>query len=308
MQEIKHVKLKAGTKEEELPGLEADFPYIATCTRFGQLSKNIPWHWHGEVELFYVEEGVLEYFTPGGTLIFPAGSGGMVNANILHMTRPRGGSDTTQLLHIFNPSLIGGQQGSLLDQKYVAPVTGSPQLEIIGLFPENEEEAAILARIQESFQLSKTDFDYEMKLRSRLSEIWSMLLHISEPIRSGKGRRDSKSDDKMKRMLSYIHEHYPEKISMTALAEASYISERECFRVFRRVLNTTPTEYLKSYRVQQACSMLAGSDHSIAFIGQSCGLGSGSYFGKVFRETMSVTPREYREKWQDFNSKGSNPI
>ena len=47
-------------------------------------------------------------------------------------------------------------------------------------------------------------------------------------------------------MMIYIHEHYTEKITISDLASTAYLSERECFRIFRNYLHTTPTEYIRS--------------------------------------------------------------
>ena len=52
-------------------------------------------------------------------------------------------------------------------------------------------------------------------------------------------------------------------------------------------------------RLQAACQMLARSEMSLTEIGRASGLGSGSYFGKLFREAMGCTPSEYRRGWQD---------
>lgn len=45
--------------------------------------------------------------------------------------------------------------------------------------------------------------------------------------------------------------------------------------------------------------MLAKGHESVTVISHACGLGSSSYFGKVFREYAHCTPVEYRKKWQD---------
>jgi AraC-like DNA-binding protein len=45
--------------------------------------------------------------------------------------------------------------------------------------------------------------------------------------------------------------------------------------------------------------MLSKGRESITSISHACGLGSSSYFGKVFREHVGCTPIEYRKKWQD---------
>lgn len=104
---------------------------------------------------------------------------------------------------------------------------------------------------------------------------------------------------KIKQMMAYIHEHYSEKISISELAAAAYLSERECFRVFHDCLHMTPAEYMKSCRLQAASRMLAYGQEPVTVIGHACGLGSSSYFGKVFRAYAHCTPTEYRAKWQD---------
>ncbi len=297
MKDIHRIEYKAGSKEELLPDFDPDFPYIASYVEMDKyIGKQAPWHWHKEVELFYIENGALEYYTPGGKVVFPAGSGGLVNSNVLHMTKPQKGSkDTIQILHIFNTSLVGGQLGGLLEQKYVVPIITAPQLEMIGLFPENPEEAVILELLRESFRLAPGSLDYEMKLRAMLSELWCMLLHISEPVWKEKGRYN-KSNDKIKLMMEYIQEHYAEKLAISEVAAAAYISERECYRTFSQKLNMTPAQYLKNYRIQKACMMLGSSDESLAYISQACGMGSSSYFGKVFREYMGCSPRQYQKR------------
>ena len=191
------------------PDYEKDFPYIASRAELDKYTgRYVPWHWHKTVELFYMESGSVEYTTPGGKLVFPAESGGMVNSNVLHMTKAMSQREQNiQLLHIFDVSLLAGEQGSRIEQKYIAPVITAPQLEVIPLFPGNPAEERILNLIAASFRLSGDEFVYEIKLREALTEIWLMLFELSRPMREKKGELN-KSNDKIKLMMIYIHEHY----------------------------------------------------------------------------------------------------
>lgn len=305
MQNVSHIEFYTETKEERLPGYAPDFPYIASCARLDQYRDGfVPWHWHKPVELFYMESGAVEYTTPQGSMVFRAGSGGMVNSNILHMTRPQGkGEENIQLNHIFDPSLIAGEAGSRIEQKYVLPLTAASQLEIIALHPGDPRQAKVLGLIRDSFCLREEDDGYELLLRRALSEIWLALLALSRPLLEEKQRR-SKTGERIKPMMIYIHEHYAERISIGQLAAATFSSERACFRAFQSCLHMTPVEYIKSYRLQMARQMLSRSRESVTAIAQACGLGSSSYFGKVFREETGCTPSEYRQRWQDRDRKG----
>lgn len=301
MEKIQSIQFHMGTREELLPGFSADFPYIATRAEIGGYAyRFVPWHWHKTVELFYMESGTLEYCIPGKRLVFPPGSGGFVNSNVLHMTRlQHEKSNVIQLLHIFDPSLIAGEHGGRIDQNYVMPVVTSSALDILAFYPDVPAQAEILAMIQNAFSIPEGN-GFELRMRNALSSIWLSVLDQSTALPNSD--RSRKTDDKLKQMMTYIYEHYAEKITISELAASAYLSQRECFRVFQENLHATPCEYLKNYRIQRACQMLAKTTATIAAIGYACGLGSNSHFGKVFRETIGCTPRQYREKWQDRES------
>lgn len=300
MRNIHSIEFYTGSKEEALPGFASDFPYIASRAELDQYMGNcVPWHWHRAVELFYMEYGALEYNTPKEKILFPAGSGGMVNSNILHMTRAISRREQNiQLLHIFDASMLAGEQGSRIHEKYISPVISAPQIEIIPLFPENPAQKEILELIQRAFLFTGNEFGYEIKLREALSEIWLLLFEQARPLLE-KGGKYSQNSDKIKMMMVYIHEHYPEKIPIPELAASAYLSERDCFRVFHDCLHMTPAEYIKNYRLQKACRMLAEGREPVTFVSHACGLGSSSHFGKTFREYAHCTPLEYRRKWQN---------
>lgn len=300
MKNIQSIEFYAGSKEELLPDFTSDFPYIASRAELDKyMGRFVPWHWHKTVELFYMESGILEYRTPQKSLLFPAGSGGFINSNVLHMTKSHSESTKTiQFLHIFDTSFLAGEPGSRIEQKYIMPITAASQLDILPLYPDDPMQANTLSLIHNAFLIPEQEAGYEIKLREALSSIWLALFNMAVPL-LGEKKSHNKTNDKIKQMMIYIHEHYTEKISISQIAASAFLSERECFRVFRDCLHTTPAEYLKSYRLQMARQMLAKSKEPVSNICYACGLGSSSYFGKVFREYIGCTPLEYRAKWQN---------
>ena len=300
MKYLQSIEIQEHNKEEVLPGFTQDFPYLATCAELDYyVGAQTPWHWHKTVELFYMQSGTLEYTTAKGKQVFPAGSGGFINANILHTSRAISSCDRTiQLLHLFDPLLLSGGHGSQIETKYILPLTTAPGIEMIPLYPENPLQAELLEDIKRAFELSEQEFGYEFKLRESLSSIWLKLLaQASTFAEQGGINRDS--DDKIKALIVYIHEHFREPISVDRLARVVHISKRACFRLFQETLHMTPVEYMRSFRLQKACQMLAESDLPITQIANSCGLGSSSYFGKAFREEFNCSPLAYRKRWHD---------
>lgn len=300
MNRISELKFYTESREELLPDFASDFPYIASYVEFSRHTGHpVPWHWHKAVELFYLENGMLEYHTPKGKTVFSAGSGGLVNSNVLHMTVPPAPNEKcVQLLHIFDTSLIAGSHGSRIEKKYILPIIAAPQIELFALRPEIPAHAKVLKLIKEAFCFSDADVGCEIKIREALSEIWIMLYELLLPHLEADVKSD-KNDERLKTMMIYIHEHFADKLRISDIASAAYLSERECFRIFHDYLHTSPTEYIRNYRLQKACQMLANGQESITDIGRACGLGSSSYFGKIFRGYADCTPVEYRRKWQD---------
>lgn len=295
-------EMQTQNKEEIIPSFSENFPYIATCAELDRyLPQGAPWHWHRTVELFYVKSGCVEYSTPNGKWTFPAGSGGMVNANVLHASGiSPANQPNTQLIHQFDPVFLAGAAGSSLERKYILPVTTSA-LELIPLYPEDNRQKAVLDKVQQAFSLDDRSWGYEFALRQALTEIWLALFALAGPELEEKPN-NAGVDANIKAMMVYVHEHYGQPISIDALAQSAHVSRRVCFRLFREKLHMTPVAYIREYRLQKACQMLAQTQQSITQIAYNCGLGSSSYFGKQFRAYTGCTPQEYRRVWHDRDS------
>ena len=67
----------------------------------------------------------------------------------------------------------------------------------------------------------------------------------------------AKTTIRSKDLMIYVHQHYSEKLVISQLASAVFLSEQECFRIFQECLHMTPMQYIQNYRFQMACQMLA---------------------------------------------------
>lgn len=297
MLKIQSMNVHPDTKEELLPDFHEEFPYIMTTPIFSSIEKNLfRWHWHNALELFYIKEGSLKYNTPSGTFLFTEGCGGLVNSNILHTSQTISDPEhTIQYLHLFDPSLLAGQTGNLIDQKYISLFTMHSDHDILIFDSKNPSDQLVLKKIRESFSLSPDMFGFELKIRNLLSDIW---LDLLEKFRNCKqpSSTSTKRDDRIKQMFSFIFQHFSEPISIKEIAQSGFCSERECYRLFKQCLHMTPNEYLNNYRLQKACDKLQKSHDSITDIGHSCGFTNSSYFGRIFKEHLGCTPSTYRKQ------------
>jgi len=96
------------------------------------------------------------------------------------------------------------------------------------------------------------------------------------------------------RLLSFIHDHYTEDISVQDMAGFMGYSEVHTSRLFKQYFGQTFVSYLAHYRMKKAEHLLLYTGMSIREIGSAVGYSNSNYFGKVFHRIYDMTPSEYR--------------
>ena len=113
-----YTTIDSRTLEETSPASTAAFPYRTDIADLGiEPGYSYPWHWHGEVELFYMHVGGAAYCLPGKEVVFAQGDIGFVNTNVPHMTKAVGDLPSLAVEHIFQPRLVGGQAGDAIEEE-----------------------------------------------------------------------------------------------------------------------------------------------------------------------------------------------
>lgn len=158
---------------------------------------------------------------------------------------------------------------------------------------QNTEDEPLLSGIREICSITDEETGYELHFIEMVCRIWRLVtIRILQDERAGQLPVTNKvQEQRMKQLLSFIHAHYGEHISIDDIAKSAAISRTECFRCFHAILKKSPTEY----RLSMASMLLADSDRTLSDISSSCGFNSSSYFGKLFREQCGLSPKKYRE-------------
>ena len=85
-------------------------------------------------------------------------------------------------------------------------------------------------------------------------------------------------------------------LSVDEVARECGVTPAHLIRSFRRYLGMTPKQYMDSLRVEMACDLLKYTGKSMEAIAAESGFTEARQMRRVFRETVGVTPREYREQ------------
>lgn len=279
---------------EHIDGMTIEFPY---CMHQRDLTNFVvPWHWHEELELGYIEKGTSIIRTLTQEYTVHQGDGFFINTNVVD-TKINGnpGKASLEINHIFHPILIGGHFGSLITSKYLNPILQNQKLSVHIIRRGSKEADAILNNLALLKDINGK-VNQEIAIRNLLSETWLMLLDELEKHFVLPQISDTEKQNQVKSMLSYIHRNYGEKITLAEISQEASVSTREANRIFQKIIRQTPFEYLMHYRLEQARELLEKSDLSITEISYRCGFADSTYMGKQFRKTFGETPGEYRKK------------
>lgn len=102
-------------------------------------------------------------------------------------------------------------------------------------------------------------------------------------------------DEDISLVQSWVRQHLTEDITVTRLAAMLEQSDRNFSRRFREATGESPMAYVLRLRLEYARELLRDTNLTVAEVGEASGFHNNAYFGRVFREKLSLSPGEYRK-------------
>lgn len=288
--EIRRIRVNRH-QEEKVEGLSVEYPYV--MHRGNLAETKIPWHWHEEVEFVFVRQGHMRLLTAGRAWEFREGEGFFVNSNVLCSME---NLEHCQIdSHLLHSAFLGGHFKSIFETKYLAPVLKNKRVEVLEFRREREGQRRILRLLLKAAALQEKE-NTEFQTRNLFSEIWLMLLeeidgaeYMQTPVRPARQER-------LQTMMTFMQQHYQEKLSLDEIAASACVGRREALRCFQVCIHKTPFAYLTEYRIEMSRKLLSRSELPVTEIALQTGFSGAAYYGKVFKEFCGMTPGEYRKK------------
>lgn len=97
---------------------------------------------------------------------------------------------------------------------------------------------------------------------------------------------------------NYIDRNYMNKVSLSSIAKALYISESTVSHSFSAVYGCSVAKYLLTVRIEQSQYKLARTRMPISEIALSVGFGSLTTYYRNFNRVIGMSPAAYREREQ----------
>ncbi len=96
--------------------------------------------------------------------------------------------------------------------------------------------------------------------------------------------------------IAHMEQCYGQNLSLEAIGAHIGYSPNHFQKFFTEVMGISPQKYLEGIRIKQAKYLLAQNEKALSEIALECGFSSQSYFSKVFKKHVLMTPGEFREE------------
>lgn len=95
----------------------------------------------------------------------------------------------------------------------------------------------------------------------------------------------------------WVADHYAEPHPVAGMARLSGLAERSFKRRFTKVTGMAPLEYVHTLRLEEAKQILETTDLAVEAVAVDLGYEDASFFRRLFRRKVGMTPREYRRRF-----------
>lgn len=273
---------------------ETDGISLERMVRKGNFNMRVK-HFHNQYEIFFLLEGERQFFFHNRSHIAHSGSLIIVDENVIHMTKDYtldGLGHDRIILYIDKDKLRE------MESKFF-------HLNLVDFFRENygvfhlspEQQSAFVnlyIRLQKEFDDRNRNYKAAVEMEILLYFIHFMRENhtlVSEDL-------DASLNPKYQhvyRAADFISKHYSEPITLDHLASRFFISKYYLCRTFKEITGYSINEYVNIHRIKHAKRLLEETDLCVSDIARQMGYESITYFEKVFKTYMTISPLKYRK-------------
>lgn len=275
--------------EIEKRGTE-DFPFAFFHLDEGTPRYIMAAHWHAEIELIRVLKGEFHVTLNKETYIAREGDIVFVNRETVHQGMPHSAVYDCLVFHgeflyqdafdscAFIKSLLEGE--CIIDP----------------FFPASKSKTyAALSSVFDAVLSSGASRKF--RVISAFYDFFAAALEEKRFARSlgGSALSNDQNIHALKKGLAFLRQNYDKPISLSQFSAAMHKSPGYAGSFFKNMTGKTPMEYLVAYRIEKACHKLRSTDLSVTEIAFSSGFSDVSYFIKMFKKAMGISPGKYRK-------------
>jgi AraC-like DNA-binding protein len=140
---------------------------------------------------------------------------------------------------------------------------------------------------------TKRSIGYRLKCKAEIFELLYDLMKIHAYKSS-----EMNNSSLLSKIIDYIGNYFTDtKLNVTRICRTFYLSESQLRRLFYKSFSISPLKYIQIMRIDLARDMLLSESESMSLteIAYSCGFATLSYFSRLFKQIVGISPSQFRK-------------
>lgn len=127
-----------------------------------------------------------------------------------------------------------------------------------------------------------------------LEDLCMVLQEVVESFMNAMFYEKDKGNPYIRKALHYMASHYSEHLELSQVAGYAGLSNSYFSALFRETVGVSFREHLNRIRIEESKRLLLSTEYSLANIAISVGFPDQSYYCKVFKKIVGITPGKFR--------------
>lgn len=251
-------------------------------------SPHLPMHWHEAMEILFCLNGEVTIHVDHETITLTHNQLIVFDSREVHSIHS--GSNLYMFLCIH------------VDKKQLSVYCPDLELYHIRCRPvplDDPKSTQYIHLCQLAHDLTRTNIEDEST--SAMRSDGTALLMLADMIRyfsvyspPGTATTQNQPNDTIREIITYVNEHYMEKITLDEMAAQTGFSKEYFCRFFKQHMGITFLRYLNEVRISHAGRLLTTTDLPVSEVMNESGFTNQTIFNRLFKELYGMTPRQSR--------------
>ena len=275
--------------QQNIPFPHGDFKIIIG----GGKSRAFDKAFHEEIEIKYFYEGVSTVMIDKDVIVANPGDVTIVNPFELHASVKIGATQGKYISIILSIDFLKELNPNGLDLRRALILKG---LKFHNHIRGNERLQTIIKRAYD--EISEEKENYRLVIYGLMTEFFVLLLrdYVNTEKPTYTADTYTKRAEIISPALSKIFKDYNEKITVEELAKLCSVSKYYFCRLFKEETGLSVIQYIISYRISIAETMLKTTDNSVENVAYLCGFDDVSYFYRTYKKLKGISPMKARKQ------------
>ena len=270
------------------------FPYMVYRGQIPEYIKSFPVHWHKEMEIIYVVNGCGTVTVQTTRYNLRAGDIILVQPETLHAIEQLDHQHMEYFNILFDFNLLENDASHCYIH-YLKPIYERTKIVPIYLQPGDALSTRITPHLEYLVENRRQKFSGdELMVKSNLYAIVHYINAFCTETNDLSLRIEG-NYNKIKEVITYVHTHYAEKLTVEDAASRINYSANYFSKLFHELTGVSFIQYVINYRLDVASEMLTKTNMSITEVAEETGFRNLSYFTRTFKAKFGDSPQAYRK-------------